>query len=52
MDAIRCLRGRANKWRDYRARYWDGTLVGDWSAVLRVSVGYKTESPWKTSGAV
>lgn len=27
------------EWRDYRARYWDGTPVGDWSAVLRVSVG-------------
>ena len=27
------------EWREYRARYWDGTPVGDWSAALRVSVG-------------
>ena len=27
------------EWREYRARYWDGTAVGDWSAALRVNVG-------------
>jgi hypothetical protein len=27
------------EWREYRARYWDGTPAGDWSAVLRVNVG-------------
>ena len=27
------------EWREYRARYWDGTPVGDWSAVVRANVG-------------
>ena len=27
------------EWREYRARYWDGTPVGDWSAVIRANFG-------------
>ena len=28
-----------SEWREYRARYWDGTPVGDWSGVVRANVG-------------
>ena len=28
-----------SEWREYRARYWDGTPVGDWSGVIRANVG-------------
>jgi hypothetical protein len=27
------------EWREYRARYWDNTPVGDWSAVVRAMWG-------------
>ena len=28
-----------SEWREYRARYWDGTPVGDWSGAVRANVG-------------
>lgn len=28
-----------SEWREYRARFWDGTPIGDWSGIMRANVG-------------
>ena len=38
LDSRANLTPGQSEWREYRARYWDGTPVGDWSAVLKANV--------------
>ena len=39
LDTSANLTAGQAEWRDYLARYLDGTPAGDWSAVLRVNLG-------------